>query len=143
MQNILSSAFAFFLLRLTLSAGFLSAVAGRLGLWGKKSSGWKGFLAYTKDINFYLPDNLIPLTAIVATLLEIILGLLLLFGLYTKEAACGAALLTLIFAVTMSIASGIKEPLDYSVFAFSAGALVLATADTYIYSLDQVIRHIK
>lgn len=143
MQNVLQPAFAFLLLRLALSAGFLSAVAGRLALWGKRSSGWQGFLDYTKQINFYLPDQLIPPTAITATVLETVLGLLLLVGLFTKEAALGAAILTLLFAVAMSVSSGIKEPLDYSVFAFSAGALVLATAENYVFSLDQLIRSIK
>lgn len=143
MKHVLSqSEFAMFLLRLALSAGFLSAVAGRLGLWGAKSSGWKNFVAYTKDMNFYLPDHLIPLTAVIATVLEILLGILLLLGLYTREAAIGASILTLLFAIAMSMASGIKEPLDYSVFAFSAGAFVLATAGSYIYSLDQLMRHL-
>lgn len=31
------------LLRLAIALGFLSAVASRLNLWGKKSSGWNGF----------------------------------------------------------------------------------------------------
>jgi len=32
---------AILLLRIALAAGFLSAVASRLSLWGEKSSGWK------------------------------------------------------------------------------------------------------
>jgi hypothetical protein len=33
-------------LRLALATAFLSAVAGRLGLWGKYGSGWVKFVAY-------------------------------------------------------------------------------------------------
>ncbi|KMU61756.1 hypothetical protein EZBTHKR_2340 [Elizabethkingia anophelis] len=43
------------------------------------------------------------------------------------------------FIWPMSISFGCKEPLDYSVFVFSAGAFLLSTFSYYIWSLDQLL----
>ena len=128
------------LLRLALATGFLSAVASRLNLWGKKSSGWSNFLDYTAQVHSFLPKGIIPAIAAIGTTLELVLGILLLVGFKTTYAAFGAALLTLLFAFAMSYSFGIKEPLDYSVFAFSAGAFALATLPYYKWSIDQLIK---
>lgn len=127
------------LLRLTLSLGFLSAVASRLGLWGKQSSGWNNFLDYTVQVNSFLPKSFIPAVVVISTILETGLGILLLIGFKTNYAAFGAAILTLLFAFAMTYSFGIKEPLDYSVFAFSAGAFLLATMPYYKWSIDQLL----
>jgi len=126
------------LLRLALASGFLSAVASRLGLWGKHSSGWSGFLDYTAQVNSFLPKSLIPTVAFASTILETGLGILLFIGFKTKYAAYAAALLTLFFALAMTCSFGIKESLDYSVFTFSAGAFLLATMPYYNWSIDQL-----
>ena len=127
------------LVRLSLSAGFLSAVASRLGYWGRYSSGWSKFVAYTAEVNSFAPANLANSIAITSTILETTLGILLLIGYKTRWAAVAAAILTLLFALAMAISSGIKEPLDYSVFAFSAGAYLLATLPQYKWSIDQLL----
>lgn len=127
------------LLRLALATGFLSAVASRLGLWGKQSSGWSNFLDYTAQVNSFLPRSFIPTIAIASTLLETGLAILLLVGFKTNYTAFGAALLTLLFAFAMTYSFGIKEPLDYSVFAFSAGAFLLASLPSYKWSIDQLL----
>jgi putative oxidoreductase len=127
------------LLRLALASGFLSAVASRLNLWGKKSSGWSNFLDYTAQVNSFLPKSFIPTIAVISTLLETALGILLLIGFKTNYAAFGAALLTMLFAFAMTYSFDIKEPLDYSVFAFSAGAFLLATIPYYKWSIDQLL----
>ena len=127
------------LLRLALASAFLSAVASRLSLWGKKSSGWSNFLDYTAQVNSFLPRSFIPTIAVTSTLLETVLAILLLVGFKTTYAAFGAALLTLLFAFAMTYSFGIKEPLDYSVFAFSAGAFLLATMPYYKWSIDQLL----
>jgi uncharacterized membrane protein YphA (DoxX/SURF4 family) len=133
------TALSAFLLRLSLATGFLSSVASRLHLWGNKSSGWNNFLGYTAQVNSFLPETIIPVMAFTSTVLEIGLGILLLIGFKTKYAAFGASLLSCLFAVAMIYSFGVKEPLDYSVFAFSAGALLLATMPTYKYSIDQLL----
>lgn len=130
---------ASFLLRLALATGFLSSVASRLGLWGQQSSGWENFLAYTAEVNSFAPAGFIPFLAIAATTLETGFGILLLVGLKTRYAAVGSGILTLLFAVAMSYSSGVKSPLDYSVFAFSASSLLLATVPKYPWSIDEKI----
>lgn len=126
------------LLRIALAAGFLSAVGSRLNLWNKHSSGWPNFLVYTAQVNSFLPKSFIPLVAVISTSLETGLGILLLIGFGTRYAALGAASLTLLFSLAMAYSFGIKEPLDYSVFAFSAAALLLATMPYYEWSIDQL-----
>ncbi len=62
-------------LRLSLSAGFLSAVADRFGLWSKELSAWGtwgSFIAYTQKINPLIPQSVIPFLAGTATFLELI-----------------------------------------------------------------------
>ena len=126
-------------LRLALASGFLSAVASRLNLWGKQSSGWSNFLNYTAQVNSFAPKSLIPTFAIASTILETGLGVLLLIGFKTNYAAYGAAFLTLLFASAMTCSLGIKEPLDYSVFVFSAGAFLLATMPNCKWSVDELL----
>jgi putative oxidoreductase len=130
---------AAFSLRVALSAGFLSAVASRLGFWGEYSSGWDNFVAYTAQVNSFIPKGLAPIIAVISTIIELALGALLFIGYRTSYAAIAAAILTLMFALAMTISSGVKEPLDYSVFAFSGGAFLLATMPRYKWSIDQLL----
>lgn len=130
------------LLRLALAAGFLSAVASRLNLWGKHASfslAWTSFVNYTAEVNSFLPKSCIPAIAVLATILEAGLAILLLLGFKTSYASFGAAILLLLFALAMTCSYGIKEPLDYSVFAASAGAFLLATIPVYKWSIDQLL----
>jgi len=85
------------------------------------------------------PKSVIPTFAVISTILEASLGILLLIGFKTNYAAYGAALLSLLFALAMTYSFGIKEPLDYSVFTFCAGALLLATLPQYKWSIDQLL----
>src|SRR5436305_7357044 len=110
------------IMRFALASGFLSAVASRLGLWGSHSTGWTSFLIYTKSVNSFAPASLVPVLAVMSTMLETTLAILLLIGYKTKWAALGTFVLTLLFALSMAYSFGLKEPLGYSVFAFSASA---------------------
>ncbi|SDJ31805.1 DoxX family protein [Chryseobacterium jejuense] len=126
-----------FLLRIALAAGFLSAVGSRLNLWGPQSSGWKNFIQYTAEVNSFLPISWAPTLAVLSTITELTIGILLLVGFQIRKAAVAASVLTLVFAITMSISFGCKEALDYSVFVFSAGAFLLSTFPRYLWSLEQ------
>ncbi|UKB80757.1 DoxX family protein [Chryseobacterium sp. MEBOG07] len=132
---------AVFLLRIALAFGFLSAVASRLNLWGAKSSGWKKFIDYTAETNSFLPHSWAPAVAVLSTIAELSIGILLLVGYQIQKTAWCASVLTLLFAVAMSISFGIKEPLDYSVFVFSAAAFLLSTFSNSQWSLDQLLPH--
>jgi putative oxidoreductase len=68
--------------------------------------------------------------------LETGMGLLLFVGYKTRQAAFGSAVLMLMFALAMAYSIGVKEPLDYSVFADSFAAFLLATMPGYRWSLD-------
>lgn len=131
--------FAIFLLRIALASGFISAVSSRLGFWGSQSSGWENFLAYAEKVNSFAPKNCIPAIAITATIAESLLGLLLPFGYQTRLASIAASLLTLFFALAMTYSFGVKDPLDYSAFAFSMGAFLLSTVEKYQWSLDEIL----
>ena len=116
-------------LRIALSIGFLSAVADRFGWWGMEISAWGNwdrFLEYTKAINPWLPDAVIPATGILATAAEVIFGVCLLIGFKTEYIAKLSGYLLLIFGLSMTFSTGIKGALDYSVFTASAGAFALS-----------------
>ncbi len=130
-------------LRLTLAASFLSSVASRLSLWGQYSSGWEKFLKYTGEVNSFAPTSLVLFLAICATILETVFGVFLVLGFLTRFAAIGSSVLTLLFTLVMAYSFGIKEPLDYSVFAFSAAAFLLSTVTQYRWSLDEKLAGVK
>jgi uncharacterized membrane protein YphA (DoxX/SURF4 family) len=113
--------------RTALAAGFLSAVCSRLNLWGRRSSGWQDFVAYTAAVNSFLPKSFAPTLAVISTVLEIGVALTLLIGFEIQWVALSAFILLMLFAIAMTISSGVKEPLDYSVFAAAGAALLLAT----------------
>jgi hypothetical protein len=119
-------------LRLTLAVGFLSAVADRFGFWGKPGASgvawgdWSHFLAYTAKLNWFLPTSLIPSVGAIATLAETALALLLLAGAWPRHTALASGTLLLLFALAMTLASGIKAPLDYSVYTGAAAAFYLS-----------------
>ena len=138
--------FSSIFLRLALGIAFLSAVADRFGLWGvygQPNVAWGNFarfVDYTAKLNWFLPAALIPALAIVATAAEILLGLLLVLGWKTRIAALLSGVLLIVFALTMTVALGVKAPLDASVFSAAAGALLLATCENFPFGLDELLR---
>ena len=118
-------------LRLALSAAFLSAIADRFGLLGPNGGknvswgDWGHFLQYVGFLNWFMPKALIPTIGVVETIIEFTLALALLTGFHQRIVAWASAALLLSFALTMSIALGILAPLGYGVFTASAAALVL------------------
>ena len=123
-------------LRVTIAAGFLSAVADRFGLWGPPGAAnvdwgaWQPFVDHTRLLTFYLPQSLAPLAAIFATLAEAVLGVWLLVGWRTRVAAYASAALLLMFALSMTLAVGVKSPLNYATFTAVAAAFALAVLNT-------------
>jgi uncharacterized membrane protein YphA (DoxX/SURF4 family) len=110
-------------LRFALGISFLSAVADRFGLWGaygQPNVSWGDYARFVDDtakLNWFLPAAMIPTLAIVATAAETILGLLLAFGWKTRIAALLSGLLLISFALTMTLALGVKAPLNLLVFS--------------------------
>ena len=116
-------------LRVALAAGFLSAVADRFGLWGEPGApgvawgDWSHFISYAAKLNWFLPRSLIQPVGVVATLLETILAIGLLTGYWPRRFALASSGLLLLFALSMTVAIGMKLPLDYSVYAAAAALL--------------------
>ncbi|MGN7758012.1 DoxX family membrane protein [Chryseobacterium sp. 22532] len=127
-------------LRLALAVTMLSAVADRFGFWGANSAwgNWANFETYTRKLTFFLPESLSIVSAYAATFFEIIFPLMLLVGWKIRIAAYGAGFLLLVFALSMTIALGVKAPLDYSVWVGSTGAFLLAVQPKYFFSIDHL-----
>jgi uncharacterized membrane protein YphA (DoxX/SURF4 family) len=121
-------------LRLSIAGGFLSSVADRLGIWGPPGTpnvgwgAWAPFVEYTAKLNWFAPAPIVSFLAWAATFGETVLAVGLIVGWQIRWFALGSGLLLLSFALTMTLALGIKAPLNYSVFAASAGAFFLATS---------------
>jgi len=132
-------------LRFALGISFLSAVADRFGLWGvygQPDVAWGNyarFVDYTAKLNWFLPAATIPALAMTATAAETLFGLLLILGWQTRLVALLSGALLAIFALTMTVALGVKAPLDLSVFSAAGGALLLGASDCP-FSLDEVLR---
>jgi uncharacterized membrane protein YphA (DoxX/SURF4 family) len=82
-------------------------------------------------LNWFMPTFLLPTVAWASTIAEIVLGLALVVGLFTRIAALLSGMLLLLFALAMTVALGVKAPLDFSVFSASAGAFPLAAYGKY------------
>jgi uncharacterized membrane protein YphA (DoxX/SURF4 family) len=137
--------YAALLLRIGIGVGFLSAVADRFGLWGpfgQPNVEWgdfSRFLEYTNTLNWYLPAGMIPLLGGIATGAEILFGLLILVGWHTRVAALLSGLLLLTFGVAMTLALGIKAPLNFAVLTGVGGALLLANCEGFPFSVDELL----
>lgn len=130
-------------LRLSIGTGFLSAVADRFGFWNKEVSAWgnwDNFIAYTQSLNPLIPQSFIPFIGWASTILEIVLGVGLIIGFKTSLIAKLSGWLLLIFALAMTFTRGIKAPLDYSVFAASAGAFGLSLIKEKFWEIDTLLK---
>ncbi|WP_348824955.1 DoxX family protein [Flavobacterium aestuarii] len=116
-------------LRISLSIGFLSAVADRFGFWNKELSAWGNWEAFAKYTNALLPFltyNLASIIGGIATFLEIAFAIALLTTFKSQLIAKCSGFLLLGFALSMAFAINCKASLDYSVFTASAGAFALS-----------------
>ncbi len=133
-------------LRLALASAFLSARADRFGLWGVYGhsnvacGNYARFVDYTATLNWFLPAAMIPALANIATAAETLFGLLLVLGWNTRITALLSGFLLITFALTMTMALGVKAPLNLSVFSAAGGALLLATCANFPFSLDELLR---
>ena len=102
-------------LRLALGMSFLSAVADRFGYWGEfgqRNVAWGDFArftAYTARLNWFMPSATIPVLAWASTCAEILLGLALILGAFTRIAALLSGLLLLLFAISMALSVGAPQ----------------------------------
>src|SRR5215472_14039892 len=97
--------------RFALGAAFLSAVAGRFGIWGENTSldSFKHFMEYTAKVNSFMPAFTIPFLAWAATIAETFLGITLILGIWLRFVALAAAGLLVLFGTAMAISLGIEK----------------------------------
>jgi uncharacterized membrane protein YphA (DoxX/SURF4 family) len=95
---------------------------------------------YTAKLNWFLPAAMIPALAIVATAAETLFGILLILGWKTRITALLSGVLLTTFALTMTMALGVKAPLDFSVFSAAGGALLLGVCANSPFSVDEFLR---
>lgn len=131
-------------LRIALAIAYLKLGLDRLGFWGPNGrpfvswGDWKHFMQYANEVMGFLPSSLIEVFAVGATVAEIVFGILLLIGKWTRFAAIGSGVLTFLFAVSMAVSNGIQGAIGYSVFTVSAASFILATIPCYEWSIDNL-----
>ncbi len=83
--------------RTALGAAFLSGILSRFGLWGEGVGygSFENFLKYTAEVNSFMPAATIPLLGWSATVAELVLGILLIGGLWPRWTALASAALLL------------------------------------------------
>lgn len=121
-------------IRYTLAVTYLSAVADRFGIWPADISAWgnwENFVAYTAILNPWFPENVAFLPAIIATVAEFVIALMLLAGFKTRLAALCSGFLLLLFALAMSFTTGVKGALDYSVLSAAGASFGLAVIENF------------
>ncbi|HEA31557.1 MAG TPA: DoxX family protein [Leeuwenhoekiella sp.] len=129
-------------LRMSLALSFLSAVADRFGMWPQEISvwgNWNNFLAYTALLNPWFPEAIIPALGFIATAAEILFAICLILGFKTSFFARLSGFLLLIFALSMTLSSGIKGAFDYSVFTAAAAAFALSMMKEKYLEVDSFL----
>jgi uncharacterized membrane protein YphA (DoxX/SURF4 family) len=121
-------------LRLSLAAGFLSAVADRFGWWqpfGQGSWGSMGsFEDYVHQLVPFASGWLLVFIAWAATVTETTLGILLLAGWRPRLVGAATCLVLITFGGAMAFSQGVEAPLSYSVFSAASAAAAYAILGT-------------
>jgi uncharacterized membrane protein YphA (DoxX/SURF4 family) len=98
------------------------------------------FVECTGKLNWFLPDEMIPALAVLATGAEMLFGLALLVGWQTRITALLSGILLMTFGLAMALALEIKAPRNYSVFSAAAGSLLLSTRPAFPFNIDELWR---
>lgn len=131
--------------RVGIAVTFLDSLADRFGALGPPGApgvswgDWANFVVYTRMVNGFLPASFAPTLALLATIAEIVLTAALLLGVQLRLAALGAGLLTLLYAVAMTVSLPIQQMFHFAVIVFATGGFALATLDAYPVSLDRLL----
>lgn len=133
-------------LRLALGIGFIFPVMDRLGMLGLPGDpnvgwgNWSNFVDYTNSLMPYLSRSIANILGGIASVAEVLFGVLLINGYKTKYAATGSGVLTLTFALSMLFFAGYRAPFNYSVFVCSAAAFLLSSIENYKWSVDEKMK---
>jgi thiosulfate dehydrogenase (quinone) large subunit len=116
-------------LRLTLAIILLSAAAGSFGFWGSSGASNSSLGNFASSIGRFnlFSSQWLPIVGWVITGLELLLGIMLVLGIYHRFAGFATGFLLLFFGITLTAIYGFKISLESSVFVASAAAFLLAT----------------
>ena len=137
------------ILRMFVGVAFLSSVCDRFGLFGGPGTpgvswgNFSNFVAYTGQVNSFLPAGVIPSLAVIESIIEGVLGLAMLIGAGLPATTWASAALLCSFGIAMTISLGIASPFPYAVFVIAAGAWALATIDASLFSLDGLLLRLR
>ena len=133
------------LLRFSLGIGFLLPVLDRLGYFGGPGTqnvfwgDWTSFVSYTNLLTPYLNLQMAFYAAFIATVSEVVFGILLIIGYKIRFVAYGSFMLTLIFGLSMMFFLHFRAPFNSAVFVVSFSSLLLASSTTFGWSVDDYI----
>lgn len=136
-------------LRCSIGIGFLLPVLDRLGYFGAPGDSgvvwgdWTDFIAYTHQLMPYINLKATFFWGFMATVLELLCGILLLVGYKVRYIALGSFGLTLIFALSMMFFLNFRAPFNFSVFVVSFSSLMLATSSGFPLSIDAYLDNRK
>lgn len=131
--------------RFLMAGDFLLSVGDRFGAFGPPGtpgSPWGDFahfVSYTREVSSFLPAGFAPFLAVLATIAETVLGLVLLLGVRLRYAALGSAGLLSAFGVSMVVSLPAAEQFRYGVFLLCAGMLALSTVERHAWSVDGLL----
>ena len=133
------------LLRALIGIEFTLSVADRFGLLGGPGSGaawgdFAHFVAYTRQVNAFLPASFAPLLAVLATICETTLGIMLIVGIRIPYVARAAAVLLCLFGSAMTASGLIESQFFYAVFVLAAAAWAISNIDASWLSLDKLLQ---
>lgn len=143
------SSFAQLYLRIAIGVSYLVFGLDRLGIFGEPGGkniswgDWDHFMKYAAEVMQFLPYSLVAVFAVIATITEILSGLLLLIGKWTRAAAFASGILAFLYAISMTISFGVVSSLSYSVFTLSAASFLLACLPHYQWSFDNFLKKNK
>ena len=133
-------------LRLALGVTFLATVTDRFGMWGPLGTpnvawgNFERFATYTTTLNPWAPAALIPAIVWFVTIAETVLGCALILGLAIRWSAFSSGVLLLLFALGMTVGTGVKSALNASVFSACAAAFALSARPVYPWTVDARLR---
>lgn len=135
------------LLRFSLGIGFLLPVLDRIGFFGTPGEAnvvwgdWASFVAYTNQLMPYVHINTAAFFGFIATVGEVLCGIMLLVGYKTRYAAVGSFGLTFVFAFSMFFFLHYRAPFNFSVFVVSFSSLILACLPNFPWSIDSYLEN--
>jgi uncharacterized membrane protein YphA (DoxX/SURF4 family) len=113
--------------RMMVGCAFLLALSSRFGHF-------TNFIKYAGTVLAFLPAAIIPTLAVMATICECVLCVLMLLGIQTRWACAGSAILLFLFATAMTISR--LSQFEWAVYVLSFGSWALATVDASMPGLE-------